>query len=83
MFVSFLVMLLCSFIMSPEVSLFSFSCIQVHILTVMGEKKIVVRYPKFNSRAISSSSWLFLLLRYFPLEPGIIKVPPTCCVTDL
>lgn len=44
----------------------SFSNIQAHILRVMGEKNIVARYLKFNSRAISSSSWLFVLLRYFP-----------------
>lgn len=49
----------------------------------MGNKKIVARYSKFNSRAMSSSSWLLVLLRCFPPEPGIIKIPPTCCVTDL
>lgn len=69
--------------MSSEIFLCSFSCIQVHILTLMGEKKIVARYPKFNSRAISSSSWLLVSLHHFPSEPDIIKVPPTCCVTDL
>lgn len=69
--------------MIPEVSICSLPYVQVHILTVMGEKKIVVRYSKFNSRAMSSSSWLLVLLHCFPPEPGIIKIPPTCCVTDL
>ena len=68
---------------APEVSLCSLSYVQVHILMVAGEKKIVARYSKFNSGAMSSSSWLLVLLRCFPPELGIIKIPPTCCVTDL